>query len=153
MSPANWVSNIIAFLALGVAGLALYLQRKDRNPDLSISATDKMVAQMVDNGMGGAMDGPLEPAQVFELRNVGLRDVTIDSVQARWLVGPPVRVLQGWHGLPVLHPDRRHEHPVFTSKIISETPSFIRRILPFYRVDFLDAVGRRWTAGYRRVRL
>lgn len=154
MSLANWVSNTIAFLALGVAGLALYLQRKDRRPDLAISAqSDRMVATLVEDGMGGFMDGREEAAQVFELKNVGMRQVRIDSVQARWLIGPPMTVPQGWYSLPVLDPDKKCEHAVFTSKIISEPPSGVKRLLPFYRVEFLDAVGRRWTAGYRRVRI
>ena len=154
MSLANWVSNTIAFLALGVAGLALYLQRKDKRPDLAVSAQgDRIVAQMVDDGMGGVMAGPKELAHIFEISNVGMRRVRIDAVQARWLIGPPTTVTPGWNSLPVLDPDNKGEYAVLTSNIISETPSGVRRILPFYRVEFFDAVGRRWTAGYRRGRI
>jgi len=154
MSIVNWVSNAIAFLALGVAGLALYLQRKDKRPDLAISVQgDREVAQMVDDGGGGVMAGPKELAQIFEIRNVGMRRVRINAVQTRWVIGRPTTVTPGWNSLPVLDPDNKCEYAVLISNIITGTPSGLRRVLPFYRVEFFDAVGRRWSAGYRRVRV
>lgn len=147
----NWVSNAIAGLALGVASLSLYLQRRDDRPRLTISTQNKYVAPEIPDGGGGRMAGPTkEPAQIFEIRNVGRLPVRIESVQARWLWGRPFPVTCDWNGASPLDSDTKCEATLFTSELFHETPTGLRERAPFYRVEFLDAVGRRWSAGLRR---
>lgn len=145
------MSNAIAALALVVASASLYLQRRDKRPHLSISAEDKYVAVEIPDGMGGFTDGPTkQPAQVFEIRNVGRLPVRVQAVRARWLWGNPVAVSCRWNRTPMLEPDTRCEATLFTSELYRETPTRLRQLAPFYRVEFLDAVGRLWSAGLRR---
>jgi len=96
--------------------------------------------------------GAPQPAQVFEIRNIGTHQVRIHSVKARWLLGRSSGISGEWNRTPLLDPDTKAECSVFTSQLITEPPTGARRILPFYRVDFLDSVGREWSAGYRRLR-
>lgn len=150
---AYWVPSVLSALAILMSGLALYLQRRDKRPRLKILASDKGVASMLPDGMGGWADGPEQPGQSFTIRNVGLRKVQIHSVEARWLFGRPFPVsADRWSRTPELEPDSSCECAVVTSKLMLQPATRARRMLPFYRVEFLDPVGRRWTPGYRRFR-
>lgn len=148
LDQTNWISNVIAGLALAEASYALYLQRRDRRPRLSISVRNDSAAPLIGDGAGGLMEGPTkESAQVFEIRNVGRLPVRIHAVQARRLWGPPFSVSCLWNRTPLLEPDTRCE----ATLLISQLPPEKLRGIPFYRVEFLDAVGRRWSPGLRRV--
>lgn len=150
----NWVTNVTAGLALAVSGLALYLQRRDSKPRLSISASTKRIApQTYEPTTDHFSSEPAEWAQIFEIRNVGTRQVRIVSTRARWLWERPKPVDAVWKRTPLLEPDTSCECTLFTSKVVSEPLTRLRRRLPFYRVEFLDQVGRAWSAGYKRVRV
>lgn len=154
LGETNWVSNGIAGLALTVSGVALYLQRRDSHPRISVSASDKMVGPQIRDKAGGRMASETkEPAQVFEIRNIGMRQVRIHSVRARWLWGRPAAVSGDWNRTPLLEPDTVCECTLFMSKVPQRPLTRFRRTVPFYRVEFLDQVGRAWSAGYRRIPL
>jgi len=148
----NWVANVIAGLALAVSGLALYLQRRDSRPRLSVAAASGKIAPSIyDPTTDRTSRLPVEWAQTFKIRNVGNRQVRIQSVQARWLWTRPRPVEADWQRTPLLEPDTACECTLYTSKVIAEPLSGMRKAFPFFRVEFLDQVGRSWSAGFRRL--
>lgn len=153
LAETNWVSNTIAAFALGVSGLALYLQRKDSRPRLGISGRSERVAPMLhEETTGRVSSGPEEWAQVFKIRNVGTWPVRVVSARMRWLWGRPKSVGLSWNRTPLLEPFRSCEATLLSSKADIEPLTGVKRALPFYRVDFIDEAGHAWSAGFRRVR-
>jgi hypothetical protein len=153
MAEPNWISNTIAGLALLVSGVTLYLQRRDARPRLTILASDDDLATRLPDGMGGySYTGPKAPAQIFEIRNVGDREVRIQSVRARWIGRRSSDVSGDWNRTPLLEPDTMCRCTVFKSQLLHDLGGPPRTRLPFCKVEFLNSVGRTWSAGYRRVR-
>jgi hypothetical protein len=138
----NWISNAIAGVALFISGVTLYLQRRDVRPRLTVLAVDEDAPTRVRDGGGGYHDtGPKEPAQIFEIRNVGAPQVRLHSVRARWLLQKPRTVSGLWNRAPLLEVDTmcngRSLH-----RSCSLNSSHQEIVYPFYKAEFLDSVGR-----------
>lgn len=83
MTIAEIFSNLIALLALCVSGYALYLQRKDKRPQLKVEAeVQRASLPLVPDGAGGLSNRDV-PILAVLLRNMGEKTIRLENISLR----------------------------------------------------------------------
>jgi hypothetical protein len=136
-------------LALGLAGWSLYLQRRDRRPRLTFGVhKERWTPRTYIPETGHFAYHDPEWALRIAIRNVGDRRIQIERVAARWIWGAGSIVTLQWEETREIEPDAM-SGGILPFKEFPGPASPLERLLPIYRVDFLDHLGRVWVSGFR----
>lgn len=149
MSAPDWVNSLLAMAAIGLSGLSLYFQRRDRRPQVEIATSlGEAHHPSSHDPSTGTFKAPMLSVVRLSVRNLGSRPIDVRSAGSSWLLGEERTIaLYGFFPDGCVKPDGAKDGYVFVTDIVTNQQSLAQRLLPFYHVWIVDQMNRRWQLG------
>lgn len=144
------MGDVTAVAAVGLSALSLYLQWRERRPDVRLRAAIELRPRRVSyDPTQDTMETVDTPAIVTTARNVGTLAVTFEEGWLRrpWNPRCGARVLSRYKLAPhTLAPNPAIELHACLDPL--RPGGFFATAVPFVRLEMRDQLGRRWTTNY-----